>query len=188
MRKKEGTQPVRVFLGIFPRAQSIRQLAPFRNTLVRRGYRLVPLGNIHCTLLFFGTIRYQFLHEIASIVQRHTKDIRAFPLTFAQDWRIFHKGARSAVALMAKRTRTLMTLQKKLTTAFRNNAYSLERRAFLPHMTIARGKGSGMPATARRQQSTSSFLVQSISIVVSVHEGGRQKYRIWKNVFLRSQS
>jgi 2'-5' RNA ligase len=98
--------------------------------------RWVPEENFHVTLCFVGDVQGGTLHDLAE----ELSDIAGprFPLTLAGVEQFQHGKQPKALVARVDKTDRLKWLHQKVSTVARTCGIPLERRAFRPHVTLAR--------------------------------------------------
>jgi len=129
--------PLRIFFALWPDAGARDALSALaRDTAAQAGGRAPSAGNVHLTLAFLGDVaaaRLAALHLIGPAV---AAAVPPFTLTFDRvgafgDGRIAWAGASAP-------PRELQRLVQLLTGALAQEGFPTERRAFHPHVTLAR--------------------------------------------------
>ena len=104
--------------------------------------RWVPPENWHITLVFLGEVAERSLGKLVDTVAPIAGACPGIPVNFESlEWfpsplkpRMLTLGVEQAPALM--------TLQAEVSSALRREGFHSERRAYRPHLTLARLKGS----------------------------------------------
>jgi 2'-5' RNA ligase len=146
-----GQQTVRVFFALWPNARVQKQLGGLVEGLQLEklcGGRKTKTENIHLTLLFVGEVdsrRLEALHRIAGEV-REAAGARAFDLVVEQIRYWKHNNIVYATTSLPQELIDLVTaLQDALSAA----AFSMEQRAYKPHITLMRNAScQTLPALA----------------------------------------
>lgn len=100
--------------------------------------RWVPPGNYHLTLAFLGTIRRGDIARLHDIACQVIDGMWADEFTLRRfDWMPSALKPRLLVA-EPEPCSTLIDLQGRLSKALRQQGFSLEKREFRPHITLAR--------------------------------------------------
>lgn len=100
--------------------------------------RWVPSGNYHLTLAFLGAIRHRDVALLHDIAQQAVEGMWAGELVLQQfEWFPSALKPRMLVAVPAANA-DLTDLQSRLSKLLRQNGFSLEKRPFRPHITLAR--------------------------------------------------
>ena len=129
--------PLRVFFALWPDAGARDALSALaRDTAAQTGGRAPSAGNLHLTLAFLGDVaaaRLAALHLIGSAV---ASAVHPFTLTLDRVGAFGDGGIASAGA--SAPPRELQRLVQLLTGALAQEGFPTERRAFHPHVTLAR--------------------------------------------------
>lgn len=107
-------------------------------------YSFTRYENLHITLCFLGEVEAHSLTILKDIL--YTLKTPPLCLTLNQ-LRLFRKRKGDILWLGIEENRELEALQKELSYLLRTNNFVLDEKAFLPHVTLARGvKGRKLPA------------------------------------------
>ena len=129
--------PLRVFFALWPDAGSRDALwALARDTAAQTGGRAPSAGNVHLTLAFLGDVAAARIAALDAIGLAVAAAVPPFTLTLDRvgafgDGRIAWAGASAP-------PRDLERLAQSLTDALAKEGFPTERRAFHPHVTLAR--------------------------------------------------
>jgi len=109
-------------------------LAPLQNGVPQAHW--VPVENLHITLAFMGNVEGATQRDLVD----ELGDIAGPPFAVRLSGVEAFSSGKRPIALVAKveRGERLDWLQRKVATVARNCGVSLERRAFRPHVTLAR--------------------------------------------------
>lgn len=151
--------PLRVFFALWPDAGARDALwALARDTAAQARGRAPPAGNLHVTLAFLGDVAAARLAALDAIGPAVAAAVPPFTLTLDRvgafgDGRIAWAGASAP-------PRDLERLALSLTDALAKEGFPTERRAFHPHVTLARhcrrraGTGNVAPIAWRVERIT----------------------------------
>ncbi len=103
----------------------------------------VPVENMHLTLAFLGDVRGPDLEELDDTLQRLRAPL--VPVAFTE-WGVFGGGAPRSLHAAVSTDPALRHLQAKVEQAARGVGLDLPRRRFLPHVTVARFRGTAADA------------------------------------------
>ena len=124
---------MRLFLAICPPPATARALAALRRDLP--GWRWVAEENLHLTLAFLGEVGRPGAEDLDAALS-------AMPLVLPEVTLggIGHFGSRQprAVWVGAAPSAALADLSERVTRAARRSGIAVERRKFVPHVTLAR--------------------------------------------------
>ncbi|MCL2807094.1 MAG: RNA 2',3'-cyclic phosphodiesterase [Coriobacteriia bacterium] len=135
--------------------------------------RLVPLQNFHLTLLFIGETKR--INEACDIL--HLPSSFHAPFELALEGIGSFKQPRGRTWWVGIQENTaLLRLQNELDSLYRSAGFDIEKRAYHPHITIARGVSASMPMVLTAPQRT--IEVSSISLFKSSFEAKNVSYTI----------
>ncbi len=151
---------MRLFIALWPGPRVRQALAACRDrTPWPAGASPTATDKLHLTLHFIGSVPLARLAEIVTALQ---VPVRAFELHLdvAEHWR-------GGLAVLRPRTvpRPLHQLHADLAAALLRQAMPVERRAFRPHVTLARRSAASQPLASAepvRWRVTGYALVQSM--------------------------
>ncbi len=124
----------RLFFALWPDAPAAEELGRVAGRLaLRTAGKPVPVAKIHLTLAFLGEVAPGRVADAASV------DIaaRAFPMRL--DCVGAFRGARVAWAGCTEPPAEIVELQSVLARGLRALGFTIEERAFTPHVTLVRG-------------------------------------------------
>ena len=105
----------------------------------RQNIRWLPPQNYHLTLVFLGDVESVKISALQFAIERKLESTKAVPLTISAITPFPFSRPRIAAALV-KQTPELLSLQSDVTNCVRKNGITLERRRFVPHVTLGRLK------------------------------------------------
>ncbi len=162
---------MRLFLG-FPPAHSERDIYSLCQRLELPDalpLRWVPPENWHITLVFLGEVQERSLAVLDRLLAPILEDSPPLPAPLvALEW--FPSPLKPRMlTLKVEASEPLMGLQAEVVSALRREGFHSERRAYRPHMTLARLKGSRrlvdppalLPITPIREELTELVLYES---------------------------
>ncbi len=135
--KKGGEYTMRLFLAIHfsdPVKNQILDIMRILKLSVRKG-RFVPLDHLHLTLEFLGDIEEPKTKEIIDVLNEI--DCPSFTLQLS-DIGYFNTRKGRLYWLAPEPNTTLMHLQSEIHQKLLERGFTLNTRAFFPHITIAR--------------------------------------------------
>jgi 2'-5' RNA ligase len=140
---------IRAFLALnlnYLAAQAVqRELAPLMQREFR-DLRWIAPSNWHLTLHFFGDMPLQRVQECAPVLARVGARHAALELDF-DALALFPNLTRAQVlALLPARNEALNELEQDVRESLAAAGFEVERRRFKPHVSVARVKGSRIPA------------------------------------------
>ena len=105
----------------------------------RQKIRWLPPENYHLTLVFLGEIESAILSGLQFALERKLESTKAVPLTISTITPFPFSRPRIAAALVVH-TAALLRLQSDVANCVRKYGITLERRRFVPHVTLGRLK------------------------------------------------
>jgi len=144
---EDDVRTLRLFFGLAcPALPAIRSLRAGlqASASARDGtLRVVPLGNLHLTLRYLGTVSADRVPDLCGRVAPLLTRWQAF------DYRLEGVGRFSrALWIRAQVPATLYDLVRCLDQELAEAGFAPDRKAFLPHVTVARlSRGHGFPVT-----------------------------------------
>lgn len=165
----------RLFLALWPPGPAREALGALaRRVAAETGGRAVPAANLHLTLAFLGEVDPVRESRIPAAVEGI--DAPAFELTLERLGAFPKTGV--AWAGCASVPSALASLQAQIDARLREAGFDLERRAFAPHLTLAR-RITQPPG--RRDIDAVSWRVEAFSLVESAREkGGYRERAAWR--------
>jgi len=128
---------IRAFFAVWPDPSAKDALALLAGETARRAQgRAAPSGNLHLTLVFLGDVAATRVTVLRAIGLAAASLVRPFPLTLDRTGTF--RGSGIAWAGASATPRELGELVQQLHDALTAEGFALERRAFQPHVTLAR--------------------------------------------------
>ena len=112
----------------------------------------LPKVNYHLTLAFLGNIEYVLISSLQLKLEQNLSFIKAVPFRFTEIAPFPCSGTPRIVAAMLEHSDELMQLQHNTAKCVRALGLSLERRRFLPHVTLGRLKPRSQKSLAFQSQ------------------------------------
>jgi 2'-5' RNA ligase len=136
---------MRLFLGFSPDAAAGRSLYELCDRLSlddSLALRWVPPENWHLTLVFLGEVTARWLEPLAEAVQASLRE--AVPCEQPLDRLSWFPTPEKARLLVVEGTpvAALESLQRGCSAALRRAGFTLEKRSYRPHLTLARYRGT----------------------------------------------
>jgi 2'-5' RNA ligase len=159
----------RLFFALWPDDQTRSRLADVAGSLPKPPGRLVPVRNLHITLVFLGAVTAEQQQSLCAGADAiHTP---AFDLTLSQ----LGCWPHAAVAWLAPDTvpQPLLDLVAQLQSNCRHAGLAPDTRPYLPHLTIARKIRRLAPAGF----APIHWQISRFSLVESVPERAGSEYR-----------
>lgn len=94
-------------------------------------------NNLHLTLKFLGNVPVANIPKVSDAVERATKNVSPFPLTFS-DCGTFPPHGRPSVLWIGTQASGLQVLHAAIEKELADAGYARESRTFHPHLTVAR--------------------------------------------------
>ena len=112
--------------------------------------RWLPPENCHLTLAFLGDVEEMRLERLARNLSQSLADKPLGTLRFIEISPFPFNARQKVIAALAENTEWLKNLESSCVKAVRNSGIELDRRRFVPHVTLARmnvrkRKTSGLP-------------------------------------------
>ena len=132
--------------------------------------RWLPPENCHLTLAFLGDVEEMRLERLARNLGQNLADKSVGTLHFSEVSPFPFNARPKVIAALAEATEWLKNLQSICVKAVRNSDIKLDRRRFVPHVTLARMNGqkrntSGLPPLFFETQITFKEVVLFESIL-----------------------
>lgn len=158
----------RVFFALKPDRATAAVLARVAQSLLQeRPGRAVPPGNLHLTLAFLGGVDAAALRRA-----RQVPPVPAGPLRLQLDRVGYFKRTRTLWLGPTSVPEALQSLEAQLWAGLTAAGFERERRAFRPHVTIARHS-----AAARGSIDAVSWNVDTLTLMESVPADSGVRYR-----------
>ena len=168
----ESAGLARIFFALWPAPDIQRALG---EVAARRrqecGGRAIPAGNIHLTLLFLGNIPRDRLAQLKTI----GGGARAGRFELSVDRVEYWRHNRIVWAGVAECPAALPSLVEQLSRAVSEEGLQVERRPYVPHVTLIR---DARRAPAESAISAIAWPVTSFALIESVARGGGRRYQV----------
>jgi 2'-5' RNA ligase len=174
----EDHERARLFLGLPLPAETVEQLVPWQQAELQ-GVRIVPPEHLHVTLAFLGSTPVDRYAEIAAALAEAAGAGRRPALTVSR-----YRETRSVAMLVlddleARATGLAQNLHGLLE---RLGVYERERRAWLPHLTVARFRRS--PGLSPALPELGEVSPSEAAVYLSRLRPGGAQYEILESVAL----
>jgi len=172
MTSKSGAvETQRLFFALWPEEALQKQIARMATALLPDHLgRRVPEANLHCTLVFLGTVR----PDQRVCVEAAADAVQVAPFTVTLDRFGYFRRPQVAWLGCQKTPPPLLSLASQLGQGCAACGFPPEHRAFAVHLTVARriARDPGRPAVMPIEWPVSRF-----ALVASVHEDDGLHYR-----------
>lgn len=162
-------EDMRLFIAILFDERTVDALSSLRDRLhdASESGNFVTRDNLHLTLEFLGECDSSQLPVIERVLENLT--VRPMELKFSSIG--FFPGGTWWAGI--ERNKDLIMLQRTLHEALLSEGFSLEKRAYRPHVTLGRKVVSNHPSGRIGEFSTT---VSSVSLMLSERQGRGMKY------------
>jgi 2'-5' RNA ligase len=154
------------------------------------GIRWVPAGNLHVTLKFLAWIDEGLVHQITSNLDEHLRLFSPFIIS-AKGLGTFPNPRRPHVLWVGLEGTRLGVLAAAVERALDPLGFSPEKRAFQPHLTIARWRESQKASPGLAEELTrwserdfGNSKVKSVTLFQSILKPQGAEYRALQHIFL----
>jgi 2'-5' RNA ligase len=169
----KGATTLRVFFALWPDADARDRLATLaQDVAARTNGRAPPPANLHVTLAFVGEVSAERIEALRAIGASVATGVSPFVLTL--DCAGTFRGTGVAWAGTSSLPPPLAQLGRDLTDALAAQGFAIERRAFSPHLTLARRcKSPGLASLA----APVGWTVTRLALDASEPGSGAPRYR-----------
>ncbi|MEE2889717.1 MAG: RNA 2',3'-cyclic phosphodiesterase [Planctomycetota bacterium] len=134
--RRSSRRPMRLFCALHPEPEEARSLLKSVEAMESLpAHRVTPLEQVHMTVLFIGDVERKDLDDVKESVERAAKAVVPFSWQPDQISSLPARGPVRTVVAMGPSSKPLDELNRRLAQRL---ARRKNRRAFLPHMTLAR--------------------------------------------------
>ncbi|MCL4742156.1 MAG: RNA 2',3'-cyclic phosphodiesterase [Phycisphaerales bacterium] len=174
-RGSRESERVRLFVAVYPPAETVRALRRAVNRLTLGVGRDTPAEQVHLTLLFIGDRTPGELPAIAESVERSCAGFSAFPLTPRRLITLPERGPARLIAAETDAPAPLVEIQRRLAARLARNAR--DARRFRPHLTLVRFRPGDRPARVDEPVECEPFLVDRVALTRSVLTASGAEHR-----------
>lgn len=141
----------------------------------RQQLRWVARDNLHLTLAFLGRLSAAHVQDTCAVIDRVAAKFKVFEISFTRVG-LFPEGRRPKIlAALPEHSESLAKLQRALAHKLQSLAIYQQRRAYRPHITLARCRGASpdvQPATIAL-----SYTAAELHLYQSVQTSAGVQYR-----------
>lgn len=146
--------------------------------------KATPIAQVHCTLLFLGDRGQRELSATIERCQAACAGIAPFRLRPVRLLALPERGPKRTLVFECDRPVGLLELHRRLVARLARETQRESKRAFLPHITVARWPGSGATARIDAPVSMPDFAVDEVRLMSSVLKPSGAEHRIVATVGL----
>jgi len=162
---------IRVFIGLDLPEDIKRSLGLLKSPV--RGAKWVPLENLHITVRFIGEVSENTLQ----IIKEELREISFYNFKVKlKD--IGHFSAKSSPKIIwagVEPIEEIMELRERIDEALSRVNIPLEKKKYIPHLTLARLKGSQFPDVAEYLQQGMGFFTREFEVGEMILFSSKQK-------------
>ena len=163
----------RLFFAIWPERAAAKELAQVGESLAQlAGGRPMPVEKIHMTLAFLGSLDEE---RTASAVAAAGL-VTSTEVTMTVDTVGSFRRSKVGWAAPAQAVETLVQLQSRLASRLRERGFTLEDRAFTPHITLVRKLARPVP---RAPMTAIEWRSRALTLVESTGDGRYEIRESW---------
>lgn len=170
-----GDASVRLFVAVYPPAETVRSLRRAVNRPGLGAVRATPPEQVHLTLLFIGDRAPRELAAVAESVERSCAGFDAFTLTPRRLITLPERGPARLIAAETDAPASLTEIQRRLAKRLARNARDAGR--FRPHLTLVRFRPGDRPARVDEPVECEPFVVDRVVLVRSVLKSSGAEHR-----------
>ncbi|HRQ72568.1 MAG TPA: RNA 2',3'-cyclic phosphodiesterase [Phycisphaerales bacterium] len=170
-----GDARVRLFVALYPPAETVRLLRRAVNRLALGAGRDTPAEQVHLTLLFIGDRTPHELAGVAESVERSCAGFEAFPLTPRRLITLPERGLPRLIAAETDAPTPLVEIQRRLARRLARSQRDADR--FRPHLTLVRFRPGDRSGRVDEPVECEPFVVDRIALMRSVltHTGAEHR-------------
>lgn len=136
---------------------AISEIVLFENSLEKTGadLKLVEPENVHLTLKFLGETNEEKIDEICNVMEDSVRDVKKFKLILKSAGAFPNLNYPRVIWLGMENPESLIKIANHLEDNLQHLGFRKERRAFSPHVTVARVK------TGRNKNQLAEILIKN---------------------------
>ena len=162
---------IRVFIGLDLPEDIKRSLGLLKSSV--RGAKWVPLENLHITIRFIGEVPENILQNIKEELREIS--FYNFKVKFKDIGHFSAKSTPKVIWVGLDPLEEIMELREKIDEALTKANIPLEKKKYIPHVTLARLKGSKFPEVAEYLQQGMGFFTREFEIGEMILYSSKQK-------------
>lgn len=161
----------RLFVALYPpievRRSLLKLLAETLPDAANLG-RIQPADQLHMTLQFIGDTGERELQAVAESVERSGAGIEPFELIPTRLITLPERGPARNIAIQTDAPGSLIEIHSRLAKRLARSARARASDRFLPHITLLRYSGTGVPRRVECDVRAPAFTVSTIHLVRSI--------------------
>ncbi|CAG0983368.1 RNA 2',3'-cyclic phosphodiesterase [Phycisphaerales bacterium] len=176
----------RLFVAVYPPPRAAAWLAERLASLSLPPARATATDQLHMTLLFLGETDDLRLPRVIESIQRSASGIAPFQLTVQRLITLPLRGPPRLLAAETSAPPGLVEITRRLVTRLARPSQKQRPKAFLPHITLARFRGSGGPKVEVEvpEPDRPTFPVDHVALMESHLRPDRAEHRLIERVSL----
>jgi len=160
---------MRLFVAVYPPTAVVEHALSLLQRLKIPPSRATPRDQVHITLQFVGEVSAARIPDVIESVNRSAAGLDSIELAAARLVSLPQRGRARLVALTTDAPPTLLELQRRLARRLARTARERAGEGFLPHLTLARFSGLGVPdLRVDEPADAASFRVRHVMVMSSV--------------------
>lgn len=136
---------LRLFVAVYPPAEAVGEWLRALSGMSLAPHRVTSPEQVHLTLQFIGAVPESRLRDVEESVRRCVAGVGSFALEPRRMISLPRRGPARLVALETSAPAGLLEVQRRLAQRLAHRARARPGDGFLPHITLARFGGGGVP-------------------------------------------
>jgi 2'-5' RNA ligase len=170
---------LRLFVGIYPPAETARQMLAALEDLDLPHHRRTPVEQLHMTLQFIGDTPVKDLEATVESVDRSRAGLPPFELAPLRLMALPKRGPSRLVAAETDAPPTLLELQRRLAARLAGNVRARPSDRFLPHLTLCRFRAPTRIEPLDDPLAVAAFPVAELKLMRStLHPDGAKHHEV----------